>query len=288
MDTFVLILIILIIIIVTVLLVGFLLSLTLTQRSYLRETSSPAEVGLDFTKISFPAKDGVQLKGWYIPAGNSNHTVIQLHGHAGSMDPDVHYALDFHMAGFNVLMFDFRAHGRSEGNVCTFGYLERNDVLGAIECAKSQGAKWIALVGFSMGGMAAILTAPVTKDVNAVISDGAPVRIKTAMRVWAREHNLPIWLFTLFAKLALIMASLRVGADLFKYEPVRWVHRIAPTPLMLIHGEADEFCPDFDEMEAQAVGAEIWREPGIGHVQISQQLPDKYKQRLIAFLNKNK
>jgi fermentation-respiration switch protein FrsA (DUF1100 family) len=288
MDLLILILIVLLTFSIIVLAVGFLLSLKLTQRSFLKETSSPAEVGLEFTNVSFSAQDGIQLKGWYIPTGDSDHTVIQLHGHAGSMDPDISYARVFHDAGFNVLMFDFRAHGRSEGKVCTFGYLERGDVLGAIDFAKLQGARWIALVGFSMGGMAAILTAPVTKDVNAVISDGAPVRISTGIRVWGRQHHFPNWLSAALARLALIMASLRIGANLYEYEPVRWVHHIAPTPLMLIHGEADEFCPDFNDLEARAVGAEIWREPGIGHVQIFHQKPKKYTKRIITFLNGNR
>ncbi len=171
--------------------------------------------------------------------------------------------------------------------MCTFGYLERYDVLGAIDFAKSQGAKWIALVGFSMGGMAALLTAPLTKDVQAVISDGAPIRIKTALKVWLQEKKIPGWPSNALIKLVLMMTSLRMGANLYKYEPIRWVQKVTPIPLMLINGEADEFCPDFNEMAAMAQGAEIWREPGIGHVQISQQLPEKYKQRVNTFLKNN-
>ena len=41
--------------------------------------------------------------------------MIFLHGHAGSMDPDVKYAPWFHERGISVLMFDFRGHGRSGG-----------------------------------------------------------------------------------------------------------------------------------------------------------------------------
>lgn len=287
MSLLVVFLIIILIAIGFVLVVGILLSFKLTHRSYLKEIGNPAETGLGFNNVSFSARDGVKLRGWYIPASKSTNTIIQLHGHSGSMDPDIHFASDFHKAGFNVLMFDFRAHGRSEGKICTFGYLERYDVLGAIDYVKSLNASWIALVGFSMGGMAAILTAPLTPDVNAVISDGSPARIRTAIKVWARNKRIPFWCAGLLADMAMLGASIRVGVDLSLYEPVHWVQRIAPIPLLLIHGEADEFCPDFNEMEAQAKGAEIWREPDLGHVQISHELPDQYKLRVIKFLQKN-
>ncbi len=161
------------------------MSVLLTRRYYLTETRSPAELGLAFENVAFPASDGLLLRGWWIPVPDSERAIIQLHGHGGSMDPDIQYVPAWHAAGFNVLMFDFRGHGRSQGNTSTFGYLERYDVQGAIRFLKEEkGIRWIALVGFSLGGMVAIVAAPVCPEVNAVVSDGAPARIRSALTVW--------------------------------------------------------------------------------------------------------
>jgi fermentation-respiration switch protein FrsA (DUF1100 family) len=269
------------------LIIAMVLSLFLTRRHNLAAASSPAELGLAFEDVIFPASDGLILHGWWIPAPGSDRAIIQLHGYAGSMDPDIQYLPAWHAGGLNVLMFDFRAHGRSEGRVSTFGYLERYDVQGAVRFVKHEkGMRCLALVGYSLGGMVAILSAPLCPEVDAVVADGAPARIRSALTVWGIEHRLPAWFAPLPASMALVGASLRLGANLSRYEPVRWIGRIAPRPLMIIHGEQDQYCPDFGDLLAAARPAEVWRLPDVGHVQASQVYPVEYGRRVVSFLER--
>jgi fermentation-respiration switch protein FrsA (DUF1100 family) len=264
------------------------MSFFLTRRSWLLELHSPAEVGLSFEEVAFRASDGLLLRGWWIPAPGSDRVIIQLHGHAGSMDPDVQYLPAWHAAGLNVLAFDFRAHGRSEGRTTTFGYLERYDVQGAVRFVKEEkGMRRVALVGFSLGGMAAILSAPICPEVDVVVEDGAPARLKSALAARLVESRLPAWFAPLPAWMAIAGASLRLRANLFRYEPVRWVGKIAPRPLLIVHGELDQYCPDFEDLLAAAHPTTVWRLPGIGHVQASVVYPDEYRQRLVAFLDRH-
>ena len=93
------------------------------------------------------------------PQLNSSRTIIFLHGFNGSMDPDLKYASHFIKAGFNVLMFDFRNHGRSEGNITSLGALEVLDAEAAMQYARLRGSEKTGLLGFSMGGRVALLTA---------------------------------------------------------------------------------------------------------------------------------
>jgi len=261
----------------------------MTRRHTPDETRSPAEYGLAFDEVAFPARDGVTLRGWWIPAvGSADRMVIFLHGHGGSMDPDVQYVPALHAAEFNVLMFDFRAHGRSDGRMSTLGYLERQDVLGAVDFVRARGISRIGLLGFSMGGIVAMLTAPICPDVRAVISDGGPARVKTALTVWAWEHGVPRSLGAVLAWLALTVTSLRVGANQFRYEPIRWVGRIAPRPILFIHGERDPYIPpaDFDALVAAAnEPKEIWRVPEAGHRTVDQVYPEEYRRRVVAFFD---
>ncbi len=260
----------------------------LTRRSSLSEPRSPSEVGLPFEEITFSAVDGLTLHGWWVPATDSQRVIIQMHGHGGSMDPDIQYLPAWHSAGFNVLTFDFRGHGRSQGNAITFGYLERHDVQGAIRFVKdTKGMKHIALLGFSLGGMVALTSAPICPEVEAVVEDGAPVRIWTAVSVWAVEHKLPLWLGKILGWMAVLGASLRIGANLFQYEPIRWAGRISPRPLMIIHGELDQYLPDIQDMIKAAQPDELWWLQDVGHTQASVKYPQEYRQRIIAFLDRH-
>jgi pimeloyl-ACP methyl ester carboxylesterase len=269
---------------------GYVLSRALTRRHAPDETRSPAEYGLVFEDVTFLARDGLTLRGWWIPRPGSDRAVIFLHGHGGSMDPDVQYAPALHAAGFHVLMFDFRAHGRSDGRVCSVGYLERQDALGAVDFVRGKGIERIGFLGFSMGGIVAMLTASICPGVAAVISDGGPARMRTSVAVWAGEHGVPRPLGVVLAWLTLAVTSLRLGANQFRYEPVRWVGRIAPRPILFIQGDRDQYVPDADFAALVAAAgptAEVWRVPEAGHRTVDQLYPDEYRRRVVSFFEQH-
>ena len=267
---------------------SFGLSFYFTHRYHLKNPLSPAEVGLVFEEISFPSTDGLTLGGWWIPASGSDKVVIQLHGHAGSMDADIQYLPTLHQHGCNVLMFDFRGHGRSPGHTVTLGYLEGRDVLGAIEFVRQKGFKRIALLGFSMGGVLSILTGAISPDVKVVVSDSAPVHLTTALRERIVELGLPRLPASAIAWLIVAATSIRLGVNLSDYDAVRWVGRIAPRPLYLLHGGADRYIPDFDELvKAAGPSAQVWDVPNIGHTEVINGLHAEYLRRLAKFLDKN-
>jgi fermentation-respiration switch protein FrsA (DUF1100 family) len=260
------------------------LSFRLTRRQSISEIHTPTEYGLEFEEVYFPASDGLRLRGWWIPAVGSERVVIIMHGHGGSVDWDVRRSPPLIQAGFNVFLFDFRAHGRSQGKSTTFGYLERRDLLGAVAFLKSRGMRKIGVIGFSLGGTVAMLTAPVCPDILAVISDDGPARIRTALRVYGLEQGYPRWFAVAFAWLAMVGASLRLGANLFCYESVRWVGKIAPRPIFFIHGEQDQYLPDFDELYAAAnQPKEAWRVAEAGHTTVGQFFPEEHERRIVEF-----
>jgi pimeloyl-ACP methyl ester carboxylesterase len=263
------------------------LSTFLTHRHPLTNPRSPSEVGLDFEEITFPAADGLVLRGWWVPCPGAERVIIQLHGQGGSMDPDIQYLPAWHAAGFNVLMFDFRAHGRSPGNFSTVGYLERQDVQGAVQFVLSKGIQRIGLLGFSMGGIVSMLSTPICPEVMAIVSDGGPARLRTALREWCVERHIPRPLGVFLAWLVLCGVAMRLGVNIFRYEPVLWVGQIAPRPILFIHGEHDQYCPDFDELWAAARPIkEAWRVSEAGHTTASQQFPEEYRRRVIEFFDK--
>jgi pimeloyl-ACP methyl ester carboxylesterase len=250
---------------------------------------TPAEYGLEGEEVTFGAADGLELRGCWIPAARRPApAVIILHGHGGSLDTDLHRAPALHEAGFDVFLFDFRAHGASRGRVAAFGYLERRDVMGAVDYVRGRGSGRVGLLGFSYGGIVSMLAAPLCPDVYAVVSDGGPIRTRTAIVGRCAEWRFPRWISRFFAWLIIAITSLRLRANLFGYEPVKWVGRIAPRPILFIHGEEDLYCSDFDDLwNAAAEPKEAWRLPGVGHTKASELYPEEFNRRVIGFFKRN-
>jgi len=174
-----------------VLAVGLAASFYVTSRRPRTAFHNPAEYGLEFEEVIFKAADGLQLQGCWIQVKGSERGVIIMHGHGGSLDWDIHRAPFLNAAGFNVFLFDFRAHGRSQGRLATFGYLERYDVQGAVEFLKSRGMQSIGLLGFSYGAIACMVSTPICPEVRAVVADGGPTRLRVALAARLMEFHVP-------------------------------------------------------------------------------------------------
>lgn len=169
----------------------------------------------------------------------------------------------------------------------TFGIKERWDILGAIEFLHNRGVRHIGLLGFSYGGMIAMLATPICPDVEAVAVDGAPGSLWTSIAAWAAEHGLPVWLTKVTAWLFISMNSLLLGTNVFRYEPIHWVAKISPRPILFIHGDQDLFCADFDDLYAAArEPKELWRLPEAGHTAASLLYPEEYSHRVIGFFKR--
>ena len=285
MNTFIWILLILFLLILTI---GLALSFYFTHRGQLGETHSPNEYGLEFEPVEFKATDGLTLRGVWIPTSGSDKAVIILHGHGGSYDLDLYRAPALHEAGFNVFLFDFRGHGRSEGKRITFGYEERWDVLGAIDFLRSRVIKHIGLLGFSYGGIVSMVFAAEHHGVEAIITDGGPARMRTAIAGRGIEMGIPTWLTRPLAWLIIGMTSLRLGANLFQYEPIQRVGKISPRPILFIHGDGDPYLTDFDELYTAAKPPkELWRLPDAGHCDASQLYPEEHTRRVVEFFSQH-
>ncbi len=250
------------------------------------QADSPANYGLVAEAVEFHTGDELLLRGWYIPAENSTRTVIVCSGVNGSLDADVHVAPWLHDAGFNVLLFNWRAHGQSEGEVVTLGYNERYDLIAAVQYVKSKGAERVGVLGFSLGGTVAIATAAVYEDVSAVVADSPFVYLVSAVAGGLIERRIPEGLAHLLARLFIAIACVRTGLNLFDIDLLRWIQRVAPRPLLLIFGEKDVIVPksEIDLIFTQARSPkDLWRVPEAAHRNIHTLRPEEYRQRISEF-----
>lgn len=277
------------IVLIALLILCILFGMRITRRGKPQPADSPAHYGLEFKEISFHAEDGVTLRGWWIPSDHSDRTIIFLHGYHGSLDYDLPLAPFFIQHGFNVMMFDFRGHNRSEGRCTTIGFLECKDAAAAIAFAQAQGSIRIGLLGFSMGGRVAIMTAAGDPRVNAIISDCAPARLSTAITNELVKRHIPRFIAAVFAFMAILGASLRCGVNLFIHEPIFQAEKLDGKPVLFIQGQKDPFITqdEFIQMTRHAGrDAHVWLVPEAGHCEIPQIRPDEYRSTVQDFFTK--
>ncbi len=254
-----------------------------------RATQSPVDLGLSAESVAFDTHDGLTLRGWFIPAAQPRGTIVFCHGYTGDCSPDLIYAPDFHRAGYNLLLFDFRGHGASDGHLTSVVYLERRDLLAALDWLRARGIARVGLLGFSMGGAVALATAPHTEAVVGVISDSAFAELWRIVGHALVRRGMPAWCAMPLGWLILLCAGLRLRANLFSADPIHWIGRIAPRPVLLMHGEADDEVPVAEArrlFRAAREPKELWLVPGASHRQIETVARDEYRRRLIEFFDR--
>jgi uncharacterized protein len=221
--------------------------------------------------------DGVRLHCRYWSTEMARAVVVLAHGFAGSCDniAVVRQAQALRAAGFDVLSYDSRGHGRSEGQ-CALGDLESYDIAAAVARAKRTGLD-VVLVGASMGAVAALRYAATgDNELAGVVSISAPARFRT-------PRSAP-------GALVIGLARTRLGRRIAKHH----LHvRIAPTwnapafpselvrciavPVVIVHGDQDRYIPTSDAQAIyQACNSPHRRlelVPGMGHAFDHKALP---------------
>lgn len=209
-------------------------------------------LNLQFETIDFRATDGTALRGWWMtPATREDgrETVLVCHGFGGDKATALPMAKDLVSSGFNVLVFDFRAHGESGGYLSTFGNVERRDVLGAVRWLKAQHpaqARRILGFGTDMGAAALIAAASEPSPEGQAIEAIAAVDPFDDLNSWlgslADEHITPM-ARPFVTRIALPLAGAQCGVDLRDWSPARDVQSFWPRPLLVVCAGADRLIP---------------------------------------------
>ena len=184
--------------------------------------------------------------------GWGRRTVILCHGVGTGKSAVAALARQLVPYGFNVLAFDFRGHGDSGGVLASFGDAERNDVLGAVRWVRAshpdEAGKLFGL-GVDTGAAALVAAAADPSPDGRAIDAVALFGVFESLQGWADARaggNLPRPIDWMARHLSAPLASLHAGADLTSFSPAALVERVAPRPVLVVHGRADEVVP-FDQ-----------------------------------------
>jgi len=252
--------------------------------------SNPTDFELEYVDVSFPSRDGLMLCGWWLEVGDDNPIIVVVHGsgdnRAHPAERMLGIAKDLASYGYNVLMFDMRGHGESEGKHISAGYYERNDVLGAIDYIRQSGIESkIGILGFSMGAATSLMAAAESEEINAVVADCAYADIVSIIESeFANRSNLPKF----FMPIILSMTRNIYDIDFTAIKPEEAVKEIS-VPVFIIHGGQDEMIPvqhAYRLKEAsQNLDSKLWIVPEAQHANSYLVRPAEYKEQVISFFD---
>jgi len=206
---------------------------------------------MEVRKIQLKA-DGLELFGeLYIPSGDKVHPALCIcHGiPAAPPDPtDKGYALlaqRFCHAGFTTLIFNFRGAGRSEGNLDILGWTR--DLQAALDFLynlKEVDNTRFCLLGFSGGAAVSVYTAAHDPRVSSVVICSCPAEFRSLS-----QREAPLDTIQRFREIGSIRdkdfpPSIEEWQRGFEtITPIKWIDKISPRPLLMVHGDADEVIP---------------------------------------------
>lgn len=193
-----------------------------------------ADTVLHHDDVAFRS-DGFLLKGWLFRGRAPRRgLIVYLHGSSDNRGSGVGIAARYAGKGWDVLAYDSRAHGESEGTICTYGYYEKRDLIAALDAV---GARDAILFGASLGAAVALQAAPLDSRIHGVIAQSSFSDLDTAARERAPWFATRGEVAEAFA-IAERQGRFRV-ADV---SPVDAARHIA-VPVLLIHGAADSETP---------------------------------------------
>ncbi len=252
------------------------------RRAAMLMFAAPALSKLAREAVSFDSRDGLRLTGWYVP-GQNRAAIILVHGLGGAGIGLIELAEVLAKADYGVLMIDLRAHGGSQGDTCTTGVLEANDVLGAVDYLRTRDdvdPMRIGALGISLGAGAVLRAAAQCDGIRAIVLDGlGPSNLDdhggrpTTLRRWI---NYPInWAVY---RLWDYLMDVRVHEGMLPL-----IGRIAPRPLLLITtGKGLEQHIGRLFYQAAAEPKELWEIPGARHAAAYRESPRDYRQKIIG------
>lgn len=245
--------------------------------------------GIAFEDVTIPSFDRTRLYGWWLSAGRKAATVVVLHGVKKNRTDVLRAALVLRRAGLNVLLFDGRGHGNSEGRYVTYGFYERRDVESAIEWLvqeKKIDVSRVGLAGESMGAAIALQVAAHNPRIRAVWADSPFASLRRITEEFVKRiTGLPGAVLNPVLWTSIQVASYRGKFDVYSVDPLALAGKIG-CPVYLVHGTGDQLISTaHSENIYEALGGEknLWFVEGARHARSIRHARREYSERLSEF-----
>jgi len=245
----------------------------------------PADLNAEH--VTFGSDSGATVHGWWCPVQDAKGVVLLLPGIRANRLSMVERARFLRRADYSVLLIDFQATGETMGDHITFGWKESRDVLAAMNFVRQTDSTTpVAIIGSSLGGVAALLATPPLKIDALVLEEVYPtIEIATRNRM---ENYLGILGRTL-TPLLLNQLEWRLVVSPSQLRPVDHIASVE-CPVFIISGESDRNTRATDTRmlaERARNPKEVWFVPNAGHVDLHRAARQEYETRVLGFLAKS-
>jgi hypothetical protein len=268
------------------------------------------------------APDGILLHGWIVrPDRPNGNWVLLFHGVADNRVGVIGQSEFLLRAGYSVVMMDARAHGTSEGQLATYGWLERNDTKSIIDALLTQLRRRrtdvqmqpgyrppqslgdfseqtpyppprptprIFALGESMGAGIALQSAAADPRIEGVVAEASFANLREATYDYAGLRKSPFLgktIFRPFSWMLLYRGEKLTGLPVAEVSPEKAVAARA-FPVLLICDEKDEAlpCRHTQRIYDAAIGLkQFWEVPGAFHTAAIGFQPAEFQRRVLDF-----
>ncbi len=184
---------------------------------------TPNDIRMEYEDVTMKTPDGLNLNAWFIPAKSPTGTVLFCHGNGGNISYSLDVVETLTRLNLNVLLFDYRGYGKSEGNPTENGtYTDAETAYQWLVKDKNIPEKDIIIMGRSLG---AAIAANLAKNHNPrllILESG----FSSTPDLAAKQY--PIFPVRLLCR--------------YKYKTAEYVKDIR-CPLLVIHSTEDEIIP---------------------------------------------
>ena len=252
---------------------------------------TPAKYGLTYENISFQstANDKLTMRGWWLPNPISNRVLIVVHGRNATRTEMLELSSKLWAKSYNLLLFDLRGQGQSDGDHYSFGEYEQFDIVGAVNYVENRGfyPPHIGIVGRSMGAASSLMAMAETSDIKAGIIDSSYADFEElAQEQFTPNTGLPGFFFPGIKEAGKVLLNI----DIDQVKPEEAIKKLGKRHVFLIQGDQDSLVPvsNFYRLKQAGGGSvmESWLIPGAEHVQGFANHPTEYINRVTTFLDR--
>jgi alpha-beta hydrolase superfamily lysophospholipase len=228
------------------------------------------------------------IECWHIKTDSSKGTVVIFHGYKGKKAAMLDKSDAFVAMGYNTLVVDFMGSGGSEGNQCTLGVKEAEQVKSCVDYLRKIGEKNIILFGTSMGAVS-ILSAIDKCGVQPeaiILECPFGTMYKTTA---ARFRNMGVPAFPM-AGLLVFWGGVQNGFWGFSHQPTEYAKSVK-CKMLLMYGEEDKTVSraETDEIFANAKGEKRLKTfPLAGHENYLTKYRNEWTKEVLDFLSLKK
>jgi len=237
-----------------------------------------------YENVTFSARDGVKLAGWFVPCATAKYAVVLLHGNGSRRTQMLARARLLHDHDYAVLLYDARGHGDSEDKHISFGWFETSDLLGALDWLRNRGFTQFGCLGASQGGATIVFAASQLKGVRWVVLESVYPTLQAAI-----DHRFSAYaggLGWLAGRTMAPIAKLWMEVGLSKLAPTKYVAELR-CPALIMSGDQDRFTLPLETKELYDQAKEpksMWLVPGAAHVDLYGFAKQNYEQHLLSFI----